>query len=111
MNSNYTVGHGAEKRAADYLQEQGFKILGLNWKTRYCEIDIVAEKAKTIHFVEVKYRRNTKQGYGLDYITTKKLERMRFAAEMWVNSNSWAGEYRLAAISLDGDEITFIDDV
>lgn len=107
--SNHSAGHAAEKRAAKYLESHGFKIRGLNWKTRFCEIDIIAEKDRSIYFVEVKYRRNSNQGYGTDYITPKKLDQMRFAAEMWVSEKSWPGDYQLAAISIDGTEITFLD--
>lgn len=109
--NNYQAGHTAENRAADYLRKTGYKIHELNWKTRYCEIDIVAEKEKAVYFVEVKYRHNNNQGIGLDYITTKKLSQMRFAAEMWVNNNNWQGEYQLAAIGIDNDQITFIDEL
>lgn len=109
--SNYAVGHSAEKTAAEYLKSQGFKIKELNWKTKYCEIDIVAEKAKTVYLIEVKYRKNAKQGYGLEYITLKKLKQMQFAAEMWVSSHNWNGDYQLAAIGIDGGEITFVDEV
>jgi uncharacterized protein (TIGR00252 family) len=107
--TNYQTGHTAEIRAAKYLEEKGFKVLELNWKTKYCEIDIVAEKDKAVYFVEVKYRRTRNQGFGSDYITTKKLSQMRFAAEMWVSNNGWQGEYQLAAISIDNEDIMFID--
>lgn len=111
MGSNYTAGHDAEAVAGDYLKKQGFKILELNWKTRYCEIDIIAQKKKVIYFVEVKSRRNDNQGYGLDYITPGKLRKMTFAAEMWVSGNHWNGDYQLAAIGIDGDDITLIDEI
>lgn len=107
--SNYAAGHDAEKRAAKHLESLGFKIRDINWKTRYCEIDIVAEKNKTIYFVEVKYRRNTAQGIGLEYITPRKLKQMQFAAEMWVQTHTWSGDYQLAAISIDAEEISFVD--
>jgi ribonuclease HII len=107
--SNHTAGHNAEKRAAKYLETQGFKIRELNWKTRYCEIDIVAEKDGSVYFVEVKYRRSSAQGIGLEYITQRKLKQMRFAAEMWVQGHDWVGDYRLAAIGVDHEEITFVD--
>lgn len=109
--SNYVTGHSAEVRASEYLKQLGFKIRELNWKTKYCEIDIVAEKNKAMYFVEVKYRRNNKHGYGLDYVTTKKLSQMRFAAEMWVNNHNWSGEYQLGAIGIDGDDITFLEEL
>lgn len=109
--TNYQSGHDAEKLAADYLRRHGFKIRELNWKTKYCEIDIVAEKDKAIWFVEVKFRKNDRQGLGYEYVTTKKLQQMHFAADMWVQNYSWSGDYRLAVISIDGRAITFIDDV
>jgi Holliday junction resolvase-like predicted endonuclease len=109
--SNYLTGHSAEVRAAEYLKNLGFKVKELNWKTKYCEIDIIAEKDKAIYFIEVKYRRNNKQGFGLDYVTPKKLRQMRFAAEMWVGNSGWAGEYQLAAVGMDGDAVTFVDEL
>ena len=109
--TNYQSGHDAEKQAAEYLKQHGFKIRELNWKTKYCEIDIVAEKDKVVWLVEVKYRRTGGQGYGYEYVTTKKLQQMHFAAEMWVQNHNWKGDYRLAVISIDGDEITFIEDI
>lgn len=101
--TNYTTGHDAEKRAAQYLKEQGFKIIELNWKTKYCEIDIVALKDKTVFFVEVKYRKSSSFGSGLEYITSRKLKQMNFAAEMWVSQQNWRGDYHLAALEMTGE--------
>ena len=102
--TNYATGHLAEEYAAKYLEDLGFTILALNWKTRYCEIDIIARKAKTIYFVEVKYRKQASQGSGLDYVTSKKQRQMRFAAEVWVNNHDWTDEYVLSAIELSGND-------
>ena len=107
--TNYATGHEAEKIAADYLKTQGFKILELNWRTKYCEIDIVARKAKRIYLVEVKSRRSLAQGSGVEYITVKKLQQMRFAAEMWVSTQGWKGDYQLAAISIDAGQVQLIE--
>jgi Holliday junction resolvase-like predicted endonuclease len=107
--TNYQSGHDAEKLAAEYLKTTGFKVLELNWKTRYCEIDIVAAKAKRVYFVEVKSRKTLLQGSGFDYVTTKKLQQMAFAAEMWVNEQKWAGDYQLAAVSIDAGHVSFIE--
>jgi Holliday junction resolvase-like predicted endonuclease len=109
--TNYRTGHEAEKRAADFLAGKGFKVLEMNWKTRLCEIDIVAEKNGTVHLVEVKYRNNVHQGRGVDYITAKKLRQMRLAAELWVNENRWDGEYVLSAISMDAANTEFIEQI
>lgn len=107
--TNYSTGHEAEKRAAEYLQKLGYKIRRLNWSNRVCEIDIVAEKGRVIHFVEVKYRKNNLQGKGLDYITPQKLRQMHFAAEMWIQENGWQGEYNLSAIEMTSEYFTVTD--
>ncbi len=109
--TNFATGHAAEQVAAEYLQDKRFKIVCLNWKTRYCEIDIVAQKDNAIYFVEVKSRKNSLQGSGLDYITPRKLKQMTFAAEMWVSENKWKGDYCLAAISIEGNEINFLEEL
>lgn len=100
--TNYAVGHLAEKYAREYIQKKGYKIIDANWKNRFGEIDIIAKQKKCIYFIEVKYRKNTSQGSGIDYITATKLKQMRFAAEMWANNNKWRGEYVIGAIELSG---------
>jgi putative endonuclease len=100
--TNYATGHLAEIKAAEYLKQQGFKVRELNWKTPYAEIDVVAEKDKSIFFIEVKYRKTSLQGTGLDYITPTKLDKMKRAAEMWVTSNGWPGSYTVGALEISG---------
>ena len=107
-------GQVAEETAAYYLEALGYKILERNWKTRYCEIDIVAQKDKQIYFVEVKYRRTTHQGFGLDYVTNKKLQQMRFAAEIWTSNYNWTDNYCLSAVEVSGEDYKvteFIDEL
>lgn len=107
--TNYQVGHDAEKAVANFLAKHGFKILDLNWRNKYCEIDIVAEKDKTVHFVEVKYRKTDSFGSGLEYVTPKKLRQMQFAAEMWVAEQKWEGDYQLSAVEVSGDDFSTIE--
>ncbi len=100
--------------AAKYLNRRGYNIVEQNWRTRWCEIDIIASKNDTIYFVEVKYRSNTRHGGGLEYITQRKLQQMHFAAELWLNSQQSNDDYRLAAVELTGPECAvtaWVDDV
>lgn len=103
MSTNYHRGHEAEKVAAEYLVSQGYEVIELNWRTRVCEIDIIAKKAGVMYFVEVKSRSSTQQGAGLDYITPKKLGQMEFAARMWVSENKYEGDYELSVIEIGPD--------
>jgi uncharacterized protein (TIGR00252 family) len=100
--THFEAGRKAEARAAEFLERKGCKILDQNWRTRWCEIDIVAERGKVVYFCEVKYRLNDRQGSGVDYITAKKLKQMQFAAELWVSEHKWRSGYELCAIEVSG---------
>jgi Holliday junction resolvase-like predicted endonuclease len=102
--STTETGRHAEQVAADFLERKDCVVVGRNWRTRMCEIDVIAQRANVIYFCEVKYRATSRQGSGLDYITPKKLQQMRFAAESWVHTHAWRGEYQLCAIEVSGPE-------
>jgi uncharacterized protein (TIGR00252 family) len=110
--SHYAVGHAAEARAARYLERLNYQIIDRNWRTRLCEIDIIAPQNNTIYFVEVKYRADTRWGGGLDYVTPRKHQQMRFAAHYWLARHKITGQSRLAALSIDGNtfRLEFLDD-
>ena len=78
------IGDKGEQTAADWLAADGHEIIARNWRTRYCEIDIVSMKDGTLYFIEVKYRKNDDFGGGLAAITVKKQRQMRFAAELFI---------------------------
>lgn len=99
-----SVGRHAEDAASDYLKSKGYEIIEQNWRTKRCEIDIIAKKQNSIFFVEVKYRKQTDWGGGIEYITPKKLNQMRFSAELWVGMNNWTGDYNLLAIEVSGKD-------
>jgi uncharacterized protein (TIGR00252 family) len=99
--SSTEIGRRAEQAAANYLVRQGYTILEHNWRTRWCEIDLIARKNGVVYFVEVKYRRSIAYGTGFDYITERKVQQMHFAAEFWIAAHPRvASEYGLMAIEL-----------
>lgn len=98
------IGDRAEDEAANYLTRLGHEVMARNWKTKYCEIDIVSKKAGSIYFTEVKYRRQSNQGGGLAAITQKKLNQMRYAANFYAHSQKIVDTTLvLSAVSLTGD--------
>ena len=55
--SSYTrkeVGNLGESVACEYLKRRGFSILDRNYVKKTGELDIIAEREGTLHFVEVK---------------------------------------------------------
>ena len=94
------IGDTSETAAAEYLQTQGYDILDRNWKTKICEIDIVAKRDDMYFFVEVKHRKNDTSGDGLAAITPKKLAQMKKAAELYTLKHRLANvDLRLMAVA------------
>jgi putative endonuclease len=95
-------GRIAEAEACNWLSRHGYTILNQNWRTRYCEIDIVAYKNTQIFFIEVKFRQSNKFGDGIDYIDAKKQRQLQFAAELYMSKLAQKYSYRICAIGIDG---------
>ena len=102
------IGDKGEQAAADWLVTDGHEIIARNWRTRYCEIDIVSVKDDVLWFTEVKYRKNDDFGGGLGAITAKKQQQMLFAAEMFIAKNPQyeSCDMQMLAISVDGNPPT-----
>lgn len=99
------IGDKGEQAAADWLTARGHEIVARNWRTRYCEIDIVSVKGEVLYFTEVKYRKNDDFGDGLAAITAKKQRQMRFAAELFLAGKPECSGMaaKLLAASVSGD--------
>ena len=102
------IGDESESVAALYLSNQGHRILERNWRTRWCEIDIVSEYNNTYYFTEVKHRKNDALGDGLAAITPKKMKQMAFAATLFASSRS-ANDLCLAVIATTGAPPVVVD--
>ncbi|QZY56642.1 YraN family protein [Crassaminicella profunda] len=72
MNSIKNLGVFGEQIAAEYLRKFQYKIVQLNYRCRFGEIDIIAYKNNTYIFVEVKTRRNLSFGRPIEAINKKK---------------------------------------
>ena len=104
VKNTTAVGRQGEMAVAEYLEKNGHEILERNFKTKFCEIDIVSVKDGEIYFTEVKTRKNNERGSGLLYITKQKLDKMRFSVEVFLKFHP---EFRdksplVAAASVDG---------
>lgn len=102
IRTSTDIGNEAEDIAAHHLTRLGHVVLQRNWKTRFCEIDIISRCGRKVYFTEVKYRSGDIQGGGLAAITPKKLQQMKFAAEFFAVKHALALDMQLAAMSLTG---------
>ncbi|MBR1397079.1 MAG: YraN family protein [Selenomonadaceae bacterium] len=74
------LGKAGEHFAANFLQNNGYKILVQNFRIRRAEIDIVAEINDTIIFVEVKTRTGNAFGLPAEAVDIHKQKKIITAA-------------------------------
>ena len=83
--STRALGADAERRVAEWLtQHYGYKILVRNYRCRHGEIDLIAEEAGVLCFVEVRTRRTDRWGTALETIDRAKRRRIALAAHQFV---------------------------
>ena len=85
---NVYVGGLGEATAIKYLKKLGHIILEKNYRGKGFEIDIISKDGNNeIHFIEVKTRKNTEFGYAWEYVTPKKLEKIKRGAIIYLKTN------------------------
>ncbi|NLB53563.1 MAG: YraN family protein [Syntrophomonadaceae bacterium] len=82
------LGFLGEEKAASYLTAKGYKVIERNYHTRYGEIDIICTKGNDLFFTEVKTRTSLKFGYPEEAITAKKIDHLKKAALLYINSKN-----------------------
>ncbi len=75
-----------ENLSAAFLSTNGYVIIHRNWHHSRYEIDIIATKDDTLHFIEVKSVSSDEQVYPENHVTSKKFlsikkRRVRFLAQ------------------------------
>lgn len=108
MAESHSLGQYGEKVAVKLLENKGFKIRELNWRTGHKEIDIIAENDTLIVFAEVKTRSADYQLHPRDAVTTPKQRNIIFAADTYLKRNDIDKEVRFDIITViaDGKNLT-----
>ncbi|WP_202411657.1 YraN family protein [Paracandidimonas lactea] len=78
------VGARCEDLARRHLETHGLTILGQNLGTRRGELDLAADDAGTLVFIEVRYRRSASHGGAAASVTPHKQARLVRAAQAWL---------------------------
>ncbi len=100
-----------EDKACEYLQQQGYKILSRNFYTYFGEIDIIALDGEEIVFLEVKYRKNSRQGYPEEAVTGWKQRRIYKSAEYYLyQTGKNHCKCRFDVLAILDEDITHIKD-
>jgi putative endonuclease len=111
---NHT-GKEGELLAAAYLQQNGYTLLHQNWRHGHWEVDIIATKNETLHFIEVKTRRNQTYGLPEESVNKKKLQTLQNAGSAFLQQQpQWKKvQYDVLSVSLQKSGVVYflIEDV
>ncbi len=101
------LGDSGERVAALFLQQRGYKILERKFRTRGGEIDLIAEDADGLAFIEVRARRGGGMNVPEESLTPRKRARLvAMAQEFLSRHEEWlekAWRIDFVAIELEQD--------
>lgn len=105
------IGARGEDIATEWLRQHGFYIVERNWRVGRYEMDIIAEHYDTMHFVEVKTRRQGGWQSAYDSIDEQKRRSLRRAAMAYRAMHRLRHniEFDLIAITVDNQGATSVD--
>lgn len=103
-------GDEAESKAVKFLEKNSFFIVEQNFYSRFGELDIIATKDGTLHFIEVKSATNYE--LAVQNITKTKLTRLIKTIHTYIKKyNIKDTPYTLDAIIVTPSSIEFIENI
>ncbi|MEI6858475.1 MAG: YraN family protein [Shewanella sp.] len=112
MDEKYHIqrkyGQLGENQAKKYLKQQGLIFIEQNVRYKFGEIDLIMRQANTLIFVEVKYRTNSQFGGALHALGAKQIQRLRRAAEHYMQIKHLDVICRFDLIAIDSDQIYWL---
>ncbi|UCG78530.1 MAG: YraN family protein [Nitrospirota bacterium] len=109
-----SIGKWGEDIAVSFLKKKGYKITERNYRSSFGEIDIIALHKGKLIFIEVKTRRTDEYGEPFEAIDSRKIERIRNSALMYLRSLDKELPVRFDVVSItvgdDSHEVRHIDD-
>ncbi len=98
------LGKWGEEKAAEYFRKNKYKVVAVNFRTRFGEIDLIAENKKTLVFVEVKLRKNSNFGEACEFVTKSKQKKIRLTAEFWLMNKDIKKDIRFDVVEIYAPE-------
>lgn len=102
-------GKNQEKKAENFLVQQGFEILATNYHCKFGEIDIIAQKNEVLHFIEVKA--TSKDYEPILRITKQKLEKIIKTINFYLYKNNTEKAYQIDACIIKKDKVELIENI
>lgn len=81
------TGAWGESLAAEYLRKKHYRIVAAGYRSRFGEIDLIAQNRKFLVFVEVKLRKTDNFALAREYVNAAKQNRIRTTAALYLSEN------------------------
>lgn len=105
-----SIGTFYEEKAAQYLEQQGVRVIMKNYRCHAGEIDLIAQDKEYLVFVEVKYRSSKRSGSPLAAVDKTKQRIISRVARNYllVSRHTESIPCRFDVIGFDGGEVLWI---
>jgi putative endonuclease len=97
----HELGHAGEQAAAAFLTGLGYRVLRRGYRYRRAEVDLIVQQGSALLvFVEVKTRSSAQYGFPEEFVTERKRQLFRLAAEQYQFEVDWPGDIRFDVLAL-----------
>ncbi len=106
MGRNNLAGSWGEVLAVRYLRRKRFTVEAVGYRSRFGEIDIIARNKEFLVFVEVKLRKSDNFAEAMEFVDSRKQDRLRTTASVYLSQNPTALQPRFDVIEIYAPEGT-----
>lgn len=106
MAKSKLSGAWGEALAAEYLRKKRYKIVAAGFRSRFGEIDLIAQDKKYLVFVEVKLRKSGDFARAMEYVDKRKQDKIRVTASLYLSENPTKLQPRFDVIEIYAPEGT-----
>lgn len=102
-------GAEGEKKAAKFLEKNGYTILATNFRSKLGEIDIIAKKDNTTVFIEVKSRNENSYESAAGAVHPQKIRKLIKTANYWIALKGIEIDCRFDVIAINNNQLEHIE--
>ena len=85
MGRNNLSGAWGEALAAEYLRKKKYTVVAAGYRSRFGEIDLIAQNRHYLVFVEVKLRKSPDFAAAREYVDRRKQDKLRVTADLYLS--------------------------
>ena len=94
------TGRWGENLAAEEYRRRGYRIVGMGYRSRFGEIDLICENREYIVFAEVKLRRSSAFAQAREFVDGAKQLRLLRTASLYLQANETVLQPRFDVVEI-----------